>query len=193
VETVEADFLASDGRTEEARLRLQEILQRDPENASAKEMMSRIQSAAEVRPEKAQVVNAGPVERGPDTSSSKTIPPNTPEDNDLPAGAGVATLSTPEARADVEIAPNERHRFVVGILQAVHCEPPSLDLIVKSGSKAIALHADNFYKIRFTALFTPTKDLEPCIEIENRPAKVEYVELSGDSKVARLLAVELHK
>ena len=69
-----------------------------------------------------------------------------------------------------------------------------MDLTVDSSGKTLALHAQNYYKIQFTALnFAPSSDLNPCKDLEGRPAKVEYVESSDQAVGARVLAVELHK
>jgi hypothetical protein len=76
----------------------------------------------------------------------------------------------------------------------VHCDNPALDLTVDSNGKLLALHVDNYYKISFTSLgFQPNKDLNPCSDLENRPAKVEYVESATPSVTAQLISVELHK
>jgi Tfp pilus assembly protein PilF len=86
------------------------------------------------------------------------------------------------------------HHFVFGVLKVVHCDEPTLDLTVSSGAKTLTLHADNFYKIQFSALnFQPSSDLKPCSDLENRPAKVEYVESADKSDPPRLIAIELHK
>ena len=69
-----------------------------------------------------------------------------------------------------------------------------LDLTVSSGAKTIVLHADNYYKIEFSVLNFQLKGLlEPCHDLENRPAKVEYVESADKTDAPRLIAVELHK
>ena len=82
----------------------------------------------------------------------------------------------------------------MGILKAVHCDAPQLDLTVSSGSNTLALHTDNYYKIQFTTLnFQPNGDLKPCSDLENRPAKVEYVESADKTEAPHLVAVELHK
>jgi hypothetical protein len=82
----------------------------------------------------------------------------------------------------------------VGVLNGVHCNVPNLDLTITSGAKKLALHTDNYYKIEFSALgFQPNSNLNPCHDLENRPAKVEYVESSDKSDAPHLLAVELHK
>ena len=83
--------------------------------------------------------------------------------------------------------------FLVGILKDVHCSPPAMDLTVTSRAKTVTLHTENYYKIHFTALFTPDGDLNPCRELENRPAKVEYLESADETDTPRLVAVELHK
>jgi Flp pilus assembly protein TadD len=93
-----------------------------------------------------------------------------------------------------EFVANGPHRFVVGVLKAVHCDSPMLDLTVSSGAKTLALHADNYYKIQFSVLnFQFRGDLEPCSDLENRPAKVEYVEFTDKADAPHLIAVELHK
>jgi tetratricopeptide (TPR) repeat protein len=93
-----------------------------------------------------------------------------------------------------EFVPSGPHRFVVGRLTAVHCDSPNLDLSVSSGAKTLALHTDNYYKLQFTALgFQPTADLKPCSDLENRPAKVEYVESADKSDAPHLIAIELRK
>ncbi len=90
--------------------------------------------------------------------------------------------------------PSGPHRFVVGMLKNVHCDNPNLDLAVTSGAKTITLHSDNYFKISFTALgFQPSGDLNPCHDLENRSAKVEYVESADKSDPPHLLSVELHK
>jgi cytochrome c-type biogenesis protein CcmH/NrfG len=93
-----------------------------------------------------------------------------------------------------EFVANGPHHFVVGVLKAVHCDTPRLDLTVSSGAKTLALHTDNYYKIQFTALnFQPSGPLEPCSDLENRPAKVEYVESADKAAAPHLIAVELHQ
>jgi Tfp pilus assembly protein PilF len=93
-----------------------------------------------------------------------------------------------------EFVPSGPHRFVVGILKAVRCDTPNLDLTVSSGAKSLALHSDNYYKIQFTALnFQPTDELKPCNDLDNRPAKVEYVDSADKTDTPHLIAIELHK
>lgn len=86
------------------------------------------------------------------------------------------------------------HRFLVGVLKSVHCHDPSLDLTVTSKGKDVAMHADNYYKLPFTALgFAPSADLNPCEDLENKSAKVEYVESADPTVSAQVISVELHK
>jgi hypothetical protein len=68
------------------------------------------------------------------------------------------------------------HRFVVSGLKGVHSERQHLDMTVTSSTETVTLYAENYFKVQFTALFAQNKDLNPCEELENRPAKVEYVE-----------------
>lgn len=86
------------------------------------------------------------------------------------------------------------HHFLVGVLKSVRCDNPSLDLTVSTKEKQLSVHGDNYYKISFSTLgFQPSGELNPCKDLENRPAKVEYVESADPSVPAQLLSVELHK
>jgi hypothetical protein len=106
-----------------------------------------------------------------------------------PAQAGIPRLAHRK-----EFVASGPHHFLVGVLKAVHCDTPVLDLTVSSGAKTLALHTDNYFKIQFSVLnFQLTGDLEPCSDLENRPAKVEYVESADKADAPHLIAVELHK
>jgi tetratricopeptide (TPR) repeat protein len=86
------------------------------------------------------------------------------------------------------------HRYLVGVLKDVHCESARMDLTLDAGSKRIELHAENYYKVEYSVLnLPPLNELNPCEQLEGRPARVEYVESADGSDVARVLAVELHK
>ena len=86
------------------------------------------------------------------------------------------------------------HRFLSGTLKGIHCGTTTLDLTVNANGKIVAMHADNYYKLPFTALgFEPSAELHPCKDLENRPAKVEYVESADPAGAAQLISVELHK
>jgi cytochrome c-type biogenesis protein CcmH/NrfG len=104
-----------------------------------------------------------------------------------------ADVSDANAEAPEEELPKGPHRFVVGMLQNVQCHTPHIDLTVAAKGKTIALHSGNYYKIRFSTLgFVPKGDLDPCKDLEGKPAKVEYVESSA-KPTAYVVAVELHK
>ncbi len=115
-------------------------------------------------------------------------------DQDGPGQGSAAASGPPRLVHRKEFVPSGPHRFVVGVLKDVHCEPPNLNLTVSSGAKMLALHTENYYKLQFSALgFQPTADLKPCTDLENRPAKVEYVESADQSDAPHLIAIELHK
>jgi len=101
---------------------------------------------------------------------------------------------TPKLAHRAKFVPKGPHRFLTGVLKNVHCNNPAMDLTVASTVKNVSLHADNYYQIQFTSLnFTPQGDLNPCKDLEGRPAKVEYVESADESVSPRILSVELHK
>jgi len=86
------------------------------------------------------------------------------------------------------------HHFQTGVLKDVRCKSTKLDLTINSSARALALHTENYFNIQFTTLnFKPSGDLNPCKDLEGRPAKVEYVESADKSVVPRVLAIELHK
>lgn len=117
-----------------------------------------------------------------------------PEETTAAAEQGSSAEVSMPRLARKEFVANGPHHFVVGVLKGVHCDMPMLDLTVSSGTKTLALHTDNFYKIQFTALnFSPSGELKPCSDLENRPAKVEYVESADRTAAPHLIAVELHK
>ena len=119
------------------------------------------------------------------------------EEEKAGGGAAVSTTSEgymPHLARRAEFVPRGPHRFLVGVLKGVRCDNPAMDLTVNSSGKLVALHVDNYFTLPFTALgFQPDKDLNPCADLENRPAKVEYVESANPSVTAHLISVELHK
>jgi tetratricopeptide (TPR) repeat protein len=94
---------------------------------------------------------------------------------------------------DEGFIPGGPPRFVTGVLTAVHCDPPTLDLTVTSRAGNVTLHSENYFQIQFTALFALAGELQPCHDLENRTAKVEYIESANGSHTPRLIAVELQK
>ena len=100
----------------------------------------------------------------------------------------------PTVKSRPEFVPGGPHRFAVGVLKNVTCGNPSLDLTVSSEGKNLPLHVENYYTISFSALgVEPSKELNPCTDLENKPAKVEYVESANPSVAAEIISVELHK
>jgi tetratricopeptide (TPR) repeat protein len=93
-----------------------------------------------------------------------------------------------------DFVPSGPHRFVIGVIQAVHCTEPTMELSVKLGARTFNFHSDDYYKVQFSALgFQPNGDLKPCEQLQGRPAKVEYVESADKSQAPQLLSIELHK
>lgn len=105
-----------------------------------------------------------------------------------PAGHNVPRL------ARREFVGKGPHRFIEGVLKQVQCDNPTLTLTVASKGKQLPLRNDNYFTISFTTLgFKPSGDLNPCSDLENRPAKVEYEEPANPADTAQLISVELHK
>ncbi|MGH9497178.1 MAG: DUF1570 domain-containing protein [Candidatus Sulfotelmatobacter sp.] len=103
-------------------------------------------------------------------------------------------LAPPRLVKRAEFVGKGPHRFVVGVLKSVHCDNPALLLTVAASGKELALRGDDYFKIHFTTLgFQPSGELNPCSDLENRPAKVEYVESANSSDAPQLISVELHK
>jgi tetratricopeptide (TPR) repeat protein len=101
---------------------------------------------------------------------------------------------SPQLARRTKFVPRGPHRFLTGVLKSVRCDNPALDLTVNSSGKSVALHIDNYFTLPFSALgFQPDKDLNPCTDLENKPAKVEYVESANPSVTPQLISVELHK
>jgi hypothetical protein len=106
----------------------------------------------------------------------------------------VSQGAVPKLKHRPQFVPKGPHRYAVGVLKSVTCDAPSLDLTVSGSGKALSLHVDNYYKVLFSTLgFQPDKDLNPCTDLENRPAKVEYVESANESVTAQIVSIELHK
>jgi hypothetical protein len=271
-EAVQADFLACNGRTEEARVLLQHVLQQDAANESAHETLALLESADEAEAEsnlraaiqldpssasaydrlasflwknaknvdEAQRLQARAVSldtnnvgyrlnwanilldlgrahaavevlRGATamrstrqeaeitrTLLSQAVAAESaglPEQDQRSQENTVATTPAVQAAGyrDHAFVAHGPHLFMVGVLRAVHCESPNLDLSVTSPAKIVKLHADNYYKVHFSTRVPIPGDLDPCKDLENRRAKIEYVEAAESSEAARLIAVELLK
>jgi tetratricopeptide (TPR) repeat protein len=100
----------------------------------------------------------------------------------------------PTLKRRPDFVPKGPHRFAIGVLKSVTCSNPGMDLTVSSKGKDLPLHVDNYYEVAFSVLgFEPSKELNPCTDLENRPAKVEYVESANPSMASQIVSVELHK
>jgi hypothetical protein len=79
-------------------------------------------------------------------------------------------------------------------MQNVQCHSAGIVLTVVAKDKKMALHSGNYYKIEFTALgFTPKGDLDPCKDLESKPAKVEYIDSPDKPGSGYVVAIEVHK
>jgi tetratricopeptide (TPR) repeat protein len=104
------------------------------------------------------------------------------------AEAEVAKSAVPE-----EPLPSGPHRFVVGVLKNVRCNAAAMDLNVLSGGKTLGLHANNYFKVQYSALNVTLKgNLNPCTDLEGRSAKVEYVDPASKGAAA-VVAIEIHE
>jgi hypothetical protein len=105
-----------------------------------------------------------------------------------------SSVVAPRPLLQKQFVPSGPHHFLVGVLKNVRCADSGMDLTVASGEKILPLRSDNYYKIEFTALNVQLRgDLKPCTDLENRPAKVEYVDSADKSDIPHLIAVEIHK
>lgn len=118
----------------------------------------------------------------------------------IKAETSAVEASSKEASVDVtansaahpEAIPNGPHHFVVGVLKNVRCDSPAMDLNVISSGKTLGLHANNYFKVQYSVLNVTLKgDLDPCADLEGRPAKVEYVDSTNGG--GALMAIEIHK
>lgn len=108
--------------------------------------------------------------------------------------ARVAQAETTAGAAALDAAvPNGPHHFVFGVLKNVLCNAPAIDLSVIAAGKTLGLHSGNYFKVDYLTLgFTLKQNLNPCADLEGRPAKVEYVD-SGNKGPATVVAIEIHK
>jgi tetratricopeptide (TPR) repeat protein len=112
--------------------------------------------------------------------------------------SAVSTVSAVEGDVKAEpiedVLPKGPHHFMVGTLQNVRCNTPRMDLAIEGKGKTREMHSGNYYKIEFSVLgFTPQGDLNPCKDLEGKPAKVEYVESAANPATAHIVSIEIHK
>jgi len=96
--------------------------------------------------------------------------------------------------ADAETGQGPR-RTATGTLSEVQCSSPAiLHLKLVGGKKPIALRTRNYYKVPYSTLgFRPSGDLNPCTDLENKKAVVEYFEDANSSAEGQIVSIELHK
>src|SRR5579863_613347 len=115
---------------------------------------------------------------------------------------GTATVETTSSVPESEGAavpppeapvPDGPRHVAVGVLKNVRCNTAAMDLNVVSGGKSLGLHAANYFTVQYSVLNVTLKgDLKPCVDLEGRPARVEYVEAAG-KRAAAVVAIEIHK
>jgi Flp pilus assembly protein TadD len=91
--------------------------------------------------------------------------------------------------------PKGPRRVVEGKIEDVQCSQPAImDLKVKGSNRTVALHADNYYKVSFTAAnFTPHGELHPCEDIEGLRARIEFVASTDHASPGQIVSIELSK
>jgi hypothetical protein len=112
----------------------------------------------------------------------------------MKAGTTAVEVNTHVATdAHDEALPGGLHRLVIGVLDNVHCNAAAMDLDVIAAGKTLGLHSGNYFKVVYSTLGVTLKgDLNPCTELNGRPAKVEYVD-SANKGPAVVVAIEIHK
>jgi tetratricopeptide (TPR) repeat protein len=123
-------------------------------------------------------------------SAQVTATGNVPEADGASASSSLS--ASPRSPAE-EPVPNGPYHFMVGVLKDVRCNSPAMDLNLVSNGKTLGLHTGNYFKLSFSVLNVRlTGDLNPCADLEGKPAKVEYAE-SASKHAAVVVAIELHK
>ena len=122
-----------------------------------------------------------------------SVEPMNSETSEVVSSGNVSQVDAAKFIKQDEPSPAGPHRFLIGILSNVHCNTPSMDIDVTSGEKTLGLHANNYFKVEYSALNVTLKgDLRPCTDLEGRSAKVEYVE-SSNKNAGTVIAIEIHK
>jgi Flp pilus assembly protein TadD len=124
-----------------------------------------------------------------------------PLSEQMKAETPVAKATSPAAEGDVtadsatydELLPDRPHHFVTGVLKNVRCNTPAMDLNVIAAGKMLGLHSGNYFKIDYSTLGVTRKgNLNPCADLEGKPAKVEYMD-SASKGPAAVVAIEIHE
>jgi Flp pilus assembly protein TadD len=132
----------------------------------------------EIKAETAQVTATGNVPEADGASASPS--------------SSLSSSASPRPAAE-EPVPNGPYHFMVGVLKDVRCNSSAMDLNLVSNGKTLGLHTGNYFKLSFSVLNVRLKgDLNPCVDLEGKTAKVQYAE-SASKHAAVLVAIELHK
>jgi tetratricopeptide (TPR) repeat protein len=91
-----------------------------------------------------------------------------------------------------DAAPRGPRRTLTGTVKQVQCSPPArMEMELEAREGSVTLHSENYYKVQFSAFgFAPSGELQPCTDLEGKPARVEYVEDKGAKQIT---AVEMRK
>jgi tetratricopeptide (TPR) repeat protein len=111
-----------------------------------------------------------------------------------------STIVDEEAQADPDPvlrrqpASSGPHRVLTGQVTNVTCNRGAMDLELVAGGKQLAMHANNYLKVEYSALEVDLKkNWNPCSDLKGRPAKVEYVESETQGDKVAIVAIEIHK
>jgi tetratricopeptide (TPR) repeat protein len=117
-----------------------------------------------------------------------------------------APASAPATVAAVNVAPAatapkhpaEAHgpkHSVLGVIRNVHCSYPAvLEFRVEATGKSYSVYHNDYVKLEITASgFVPQGVMNPCTDLEGRPARVQYAQSSDETVDGQVLAIELHK
>ncbi len=103
-------------------------------------------------------------------------------------------LITPDHKFPEGLPSGSRHT-ITGKLHDVGCfYPKGMTLKVDAASRPITLYSNDMYGITYTAgNFTPTKDLNPCLDFNGMRAKVTYGSVDDPTVAGQILSMELSK
>jgi hypothetical protein len=111
-----------------------------------------------------------------------------------PAEAGPGEAAQAGTRA--EAAPTGPHHTASGTIRHVTCAYPSkltLTLEDKAGTH-LTFSTKNFFHLEISAVnFTPSGDMNPCTDLENTKAKVDYAEGADHASEGVIVSIALSK
>ncbi len=92
----------------------------------------------------------------------------------------------PSASAD---APKHTAR---GVIQNVRCNGAVLELQLLGSNQTTALYSNNYFKIEFAAINdTSPGDMQPCHDLEGKPALVSYAETADKTAAGEIVSIAL--